>query len=532
MQSISKAIALVQLSVLSLLIVSKAGASSPLIRSQELRINSKTSTPAIIYGNPEVGFFQAKNLVQKNKGVWEIRFFPPSYKLPIYFYEQINNQRREILKKSYPPPPQHPPAIKMQVRGKLSFPFLLTDIVTESTQPPSYYPVAINRLGEIVWYDKSHLTPTRDLVSSSNLSLLPWQDGLFIRGAGLNSYWNLVPWQGDPTPLRQVELDGHRLDAHHSMGASDKEVYFWTALIKKISPFKDTIPVFSGLTGWFRAWGEEDRIVVGNRLVGLNPASGAVRSIVTTFDITSPTKSPSRSLDENVDRFQDAKTTEEYRQLKTVNDPEFYISEKYDTDWSHENAVDVTAEGNFLITMRNLNSVILLSPTGKIIWSLGNEKFSTHKWDPNQTSLGLPHSARWIGDNRIVVFDNAAPYRGMVKLAPQSRVVWLKLMANGKIEIEKEVIMPGDKSLTKGSVRPLNTKGFLIWHPGPHTGVAQCVETDSSGNIVGHLSMEWPGYKKHDEALALYNLGDAAIDMPDTDKKIIYLDSKHDEEVY
>ncbi len=508
------------------------GMAASLVQTQEIRIGSTARHPDVIYGNPEVGFFSAKKLERQKKNQWKVSFIPPSYQVPILFYENSGGQKKLLLKKIFKAPLGHPSALNIQMRGALSIPYLLMNLTTRETNPSSYYPAAINRLGEVVWYDKSHLTPQRNLESSSNLSLLPWEGGVFVRGAGENSFWNLVAWDGIATKLRPVELAGKRLDAHHSMGLGAKEIFFWTALTQKISPMKDSIPVFRGIAGWWRGLGEEGRIIVGNRLVGLNPETGALRSVFTTFDLTTPAKSPSRSLDENMDRFLDAHTVAEYRALKSVNDPEFYISERYDTDWSHENSVDITPDGNFLITIRNLNSVVLLSPEGKLLWAIGNEKFSTHKWKPSQASLGLPHSARWISKDRIVVFDNAASFRGMVKGASQSRALWLHLLPNGNIEIEKEVIMPGDKSLTKGSIRPIGTEGFLIWHPGPHTGVAQCLETDRAGNVTGHLTMDWPGYKKHDEVLPLSNLGDPFVEGAATKSKTIYLDGKYDEEVY
>lgn len=518
--------------VLLLFPFARTGHAASLVQTQEIVLKIPVENPTIIYGNSGIGFFNATHLVEEKKGVWSIQYIPPTYKAPISFYLLKGDQRIHLLTTKASPPPRHPPPLKIQARGRLSTPFFMVNLITEETSPPSFYPAVLNKLGEVVWYDKSHFTPARSLKSSTNLSLHPWQNGLFIRGAGENSRWNLVPWHGKPSHLNLLELEGQRLDAHHSMGASASEIFFWTAVLKKISPLKDSIPLFSGLLGWLRAWGEDGRVIVGNRLVAVNPTTGRLRTIATTFDFASPTRSPSRSLDDNIDRFQDAKTTDDYRMLKTVNDPEHYISERYDTDWSHENAVDVTPEGNLLVTIRNLNSVTLLSPEGKLIWSIGNESFSTHRWSPSQDPLGLPHSARWLEKNRIVVFDNAAPYRGMIKLPTQSRVLWLRLLEGGKIEVEKEILLPGDKSLTKGSIRPIPGKGFLVWHPGPNTGVAQCLETDANGNILGYMTINWPWYKKHDEAWPLLHLGDPAVAGPLSQNKTIYLEPKYDEEVY
>jgi hypothetical protein len=490
------------------------------------------SPPVIIYGHEDVGFFQAKSVLAKSKGKIEIQLIPPSYKREISFFDVRGSKRTLIFKKLFKAPAQHPEALSVQTRGQFSVPFFLTDLITNETDPPTFYPAIINRLGEIVWHDRSHFIPSRDLHSSTNISALPWKDGLIIRGAGKNSVWNIHTWKGLSTDPKPFILDGTALSAHHSFAVGTQELYTWVVMTKNIPASKDTIPVFAGLLGWFRAWGEEGRTIVGNRLVGLNPTTGAIRSIISSFDLTSPTDSPSRSLDDNMDRFLDAKTVADYRNLKKVNEPEAYIPERYDTDWSHENSIDVTPEGNLLVTSRNLNAVTLLTPEGKVLWSLGNEKFSTYKWSDSQIPLGLPHSARWIDANHIVVFDNAAPYRGMNLISSQSRVLWLKLLEDGKIEIEHELTLPGDKTLTKGSVRPLRSKGFLVWHPGPNTGVGQCLESDSQGNVVALLSIQWPWYKKHDEIVPIYEIGDTFVEAFATNSKTIHLESDYDKEVY
>lgn len=518
--------------VLSLTLSLQAQASG-LVQKVVLANSSREKIlPTIIYGHEDIGFFQAKSVSKTRDGKIAVQLLPPSYKRPISFFIVNKDQKKTVFKKTFKVPAGHPEALTIQMRGRFSAPFILTDLVTNETQPPSFYPAVINRIGEVVWQDRSHFIPSRDFESSTNISALPWNDGILTRGAGKNSVWNLQKWDDSSTELTALTLDGKNLAAHHSMGLGKAEVYLWATTLKTIPAKQDSIPVFAGLFGWFRAFGEEGRIIVGNQLIALNPATKAVRSIVSSFDFAYPTDSPSRSLDDNMDRFLDAKSIEDYRSLKKINDPEAYIPERYDTDWSHENSIDVTPEGNLLITSRNLNAVTLLDPQGKVLWSLGNEKFSTFKWDESQVPLGLPHSARWIDASHIVVFDNAAPYRGMKSVPYQSRILWLKLLPEGKIEIEKELVLPGDKSLTKGSIRPLRNKGFLIWHPGPNTSVGQCLETDPQGNVLGHLTIQWPWYKKHDEIIPLYDIGDTFVDDFASSAKTIHLESNYDKDVY
>ncbi|MFS4459417.1 hypothetical protein [Bdellovibrio sp. HCB2-146] len=511
------------------LLINSALAAS-LQQTIELTLPSRIPSPIIIYGNPEVGFFKARHVEAGIGNKVLVTLIPPTYKTASSFFLENAGHRKLLLEKKFKAPLHHPAPLSVQVRGHFNTPFFAMGLITNDTQPASFYPAVVNRLGEVVWYDRSHFTITRDYDSSTNISFLPWRNGLFIRGAGMNSFWNWVDWQGKATALTGLQFDGAQMHAHHSMGVSQNEIFSWTVTSVKLPPSEDNIPVFAGLLGWVRGLRTDGRVIVGSRMIGLNPETKVTRSVVSSFDLATPTESPSRSLDETMDRFLDVQNLNDYNALKKVNNPESYIPEKYDTDWTHENAIDVTPEGNLLITIRNLNSVMLLSAEGKKIWAIGSEVFSTHQWTEDQIGLGLPHSARWISQNRIVVFDNAAPTRGMKALPPQSRVLWLHLAKNGKIEIEKELTLPGDKSLTKGSIRPVD-KGYLIWHPGPNTAAGQIIETDSKGNITGHMTMQWPWHKKHDEILGLNNVGDPIVESLNTVKPI-QLDSHYDKEVY
>jgi Arylsulfotransferase (ASST) len=71
----------------------------------------------------------------------------------------------------------------------------------------------------------------------------------------------------------------------------------------------------------------------------------------------------------------------------------------------HINSIDVDADGNWLVSMRNTWAVYKIdSKTGQILWTLGG-KASTFAV-PNDVAFAFQHDARWRGKDQISIFDN------------------------------------------------------------------------------------------------------------------------------
>lgn len=492
----------------------------------------KTLSPqdVIIYGNQDIGFFKATES-KIEKGYISIVLNPPTYKKEISFY--LNNQNNLIFKKKFEKITNHPHDINIELKGSFSSPFFLVNLLSYETKKPSFFSAVINQFGEVVWFDKSHMRANRDLVASTNLNMVPWKNGVIIRGAGSNSFWSYVDWKGlEKSSLEKLEFLGLPTYAHHSMGSHSKEIFFWVSMTKTIPAYQDNIPVFSGIAGLIRGLGKEGRIILGSRLLALNPETKKIREVTNSFNLMNPKKAPSRSLDETIDRFQYANTVKDYNLFKSVHELETYVPFVYDTDWTHENAIDVDQKGNLLITIRNLNTVMKLSPNGKILWSIGDEYFSSHKLSNAKIEMGLPHAARFADNGDILIFDNSAPFRGMSKVNYESRILQLRLNDKGTVKLVNEIYLPGDKSLTKGSLRKMNNGNFLVWHPGPNTSPAQIFEVDKDGNFLSQLILNSLGYKKHEEVLPLSSIGDSVYNFQNAMKsKVLRIERGH-EDVY
>ena len=107
----------------------------------------------------------------------------------------------------------------------------------------------------------------------------------------------------------------------------------------------------------------------------------------------------------------------------------------------HINSIDVDAQGNWLISMRNTWAVYKVNPTtGAIVWTLGGKK-STFTFGDN-AAFAFQHAARFRPNGQISMFDNnccrlipqpsGPPQAGPPVSQKQSRGLVLKLDENAK----------------------------------------------------------------------------------------------------
>ncbi|HEY1691661.1 MAG TPA: arylsulfotransferase family protein [Polyangiaceae bacterium] len=88
----------------------------------------------------------------------------------------------------------------------------------------------------------------------------------------------------------------------------------------------------------------------------------------------------------------------------------------------HCNSIDVAADGDLLISSRNMDSVFLVSKaTGKVVWKMGGATYTrdgatylTVTGDP-QTSFYRQHDARFLPNGQISLFDDATSTPGAAR---------------------------------------------------------------------------------------------------------------------
>ena len=90
-------------------------------------------------------------------------------------------------------------------------------------------------------------------------------------------------------------------------------------------------------------------------------------------------------------------------------------------EWTHGNTVAETADGNIVVSFRNISTVIMIErATGKIIWELGGPPLSQQ------------HDPRPLANGNILIFDNGthrrdhpASYSRVIEVDPRSsEIVW------------------------------------------------------------------------------------------------------------
>ena len=156
----------------------------------------------------------------------------------------------------------------------------------------------------------------------------------------------------------------------------------------------------------------------------------------------------------------------------------------------HINSIEIDSDGNWLVSMRNTWTVYKVdSKTGQIIWRLGGKAsdftFGEH------AQFAFQHNARWVGADRITIFDNdccalipqpSGPPKAADPVYEQhSRGIELKLDTNAKTAtLVQDLRLYELTSGTQGNVQRLaNGDTFIGWGQQPYFS-----EFDKSGKLL------------------------------------------------
>jgi len=97
-------------------------------------------------------------------------------------------------------------------------------------------------------------------------------------------------------------------------------------------------------------------------------------------------------------------------------------------DWTHGNAIDVTADGNYLMSFRNISQVVKIdSRSGAVLWKLGGSDGDFTFLDDPLHGFSLQHGIRELPNGNLLLFDNGANHQ-----PPQSRAVEYQLDLNAR----------------------------------------------------------------------------------------------------
>jgi hypothetical protein len=125
--------------------------------------------------------------------------------------------------------------------------------------------------------------------------------------------------------------------------------------------------------------GSEDRRLRGDALYSLDPATGAASKLWSTFDLLDPTDRPPNTRDPLEDGID---------------------------DWTHANSLSFGPRRNLIISLRQLDQVISLSPDlSRVEWRLGGPG-SSFTFTDSDDRFYRQHSATELPGWRLLVFDN------------------------------------------------------------------------------------------------------------------------------
>ena len=154
-------------------------------------------------------------------------------------------------------------------------------------------------------------------------------------------------------------------------------------------------------------------------------------------------------------------------------------------NWTHGNAIDLDADGNLIVSFRNLGEVTKIdATTGAVMWRLGGRRNAFTFADTPVPSFAGQHSARAYAPGAIMLLDNIGD-------PTQSRAERYEIDERTRTArlIQSFGSTPSVVTLIGGSVQPLPGGRTLVSY-----GTAGRVEEyDASGRVVWRIAGN-PGY--------------------------------------
>jgi hypothetical protein len=429
---------------------------------------------AVIYGNESVGYFALKK-PDITGGEIHTGIFPPGYSVPIEYYVRTDSETWVKLGKKKYSSPFVAAGVQPRSRstGHFSKPFVLVGWPVDELNV--LLPAVFNSAGEMVWA----MIYRRDgkMIPSPNLRRLSSGEYAIVSQMTPSMVMLVDPKTGKPT--REVEVPGESL--HHSFDFVENTQDFVVLSYdcRKVGYWDETAPVFRGLSGIFNYLTLPRRSYAGGKLLRVNMVTGRIHQIWSTYDSFSVDQNPNLALLSYTDRFQDARTPAEYKAI--LRDPMYTKAElgfNCDTDWSHENAVRYYPGKGYLISIRNLNRVILIDENGKLKWSMGNGPENRYSVGYNGQSIGLTHDAQLIEGDRLMLFDNQGFFRGYPEADVRKSKVKIFELDGTRAHLAWEKALPLPQATIRGSVDIVRPGTVFVTMAGEGNEPARFMEFD------------------------------------------------------
>jgi hypothetical protein len=480
------------------------------VRHENFRLKSTQHPPSeVIYGNSEIGFFSSKNF-KVDKDSLLFTFIPPSYRKPIEFtaiYPERNGSKKMALgERKYGDPLGNDLKKFIDVKQTPSFPFVMIN-----WQFGKIFPVVLNRLGEVVWIVDTP-SPAED-GSSIAYDILENGDFLFLRVENTSLFQvsafgetRAEMFFGDP----RINLPS----SHTVQYLKDTNEILFLSFESRVLPWwKEFISLFKGPMGWLRLMTLPRRTYRSGRLIQMSLNDYSYREIWNSYKTFSPDRDINLAVGflTMADRFQDAKDENEYRALldeRTYSGWYGWPDHFANAEWTHENSAQFVKGKGYLISVRNLNEIILLDEAGHLKWRMGEGK-TNHDYYFERSmegpSFSMQHSAVFMRDGRILLYDNHTPYRGFTGIRHGNQLMILDPKTPGPILPEWTFLLPNPHSDVRGSTEELANGNVFAYTAGNPGLPGELWEVDpKTSTIVGNIELQMHALMRGIEAKPFY----------------------------
>lgn len=461
---------------------------------------------AVVYGNKQYGFYQLKNFsFNDSHDQIDFEFVPPGYKFPLkfflveenvkkaVFFENFHSSKNALLlgEKSFSRLERVVlSGLSVDFKGKFSSNFFLLSgfyhLPPDSRHPNSfnaYYSFILNKYGELVW---AHL-PMRGKKEVGGYSIarvLP--GGVYALQFGeRQGYFEIVNWKGEILKSVNVSELANPFVFHHdfvfhpkkknkvlALGFSKKYMRDYSALWNsEVSLSQLLMPPMSYQASPLIEWDLETL---------------EHQEVWDPFSHLQPLDMPYR-LRNRIHNHRKNKG-------KRVSFWNKWGGDRADVDWMHSNSLSYEPNMGYLMSLRNLSKVILLSEDLKTLkWSVGCNPEDTYQVVPKELCFYGQHDAQFLENGALLIFDNHLPQlmaRGAVEDALDyhsrnygSRIL---ILAPDPQKKEAKVIWaftpPVEfKSGSRGSVSKLENGNLLAFYPLSHGGRDHILELTGIG---------------------------------------------------
>jgi hypothetical protein len=384
----------------------------------DLPLTATSSTvDRVVYGNRQYGYFETDNFQIDGKRI-RITLIPPGFKFPIEFHVRMRlpaGDRSSLIgKQTFKSPlPAAYTGVQIKTKGVFSENFYLISAALPKSSLSNYdaipvrpdlpmknksrftFLIIVNRFGEIVW---AYVPHRGDEYFNSYIYGRPLGGGEYgIVMGKKDGYFAVVNFEGKK--LHEVDLkhaaEGDKYPMHHDFDLGpDNELYTIT-----------NNTYFSK---------KERKSYLTNMILKVDLRTKKPEIVKDLLEVYHPDSTLHWSEHSEKDQFVT------------------WGGEPADHDFTHANSIRFVDGKGVLLSLRHLDTIVMLDQDFKEVeWTIGRTARDTYQV-VGPTAFSHQHAPVFVGDNRLLLFDNGFEQR-------ESRVIELGLdPSSKKVSLEWE----------------------------------------------------------------------------------------------